>query len=106
MTHQTDERGASEDRYEIDPVSGERVDVQVAAHTDVGGRLYYFADVENQRACKGRRFDTWAELEQAVTEATAYWNAHKHPFVWGRRHHTAGCRAPRLPGLAHLPKAA
>lgn len=37
-------------------------------------------------ALKGRRFETWAEVEQAVRRATAYWNAHKHPFVWGRRH--------------------
>jgi hypothetical protein len=36
-------------------------------------------------ALKGRRFQTWKEVEEAVEEATAYWNAHKHPFVWGRR---------------------
>ena len=36
-------------------------------------------------ALKGRRFDAWAETEQAVERATVYWNAHKHPFVWGRR---------------------
>jgi len=36
-------------------------------------------------ALKGRRFEAWAEIEQAVQRATAYWNAHKHPFVWGRR---------------------
>ena len=54
-------------------------------------------------ALKGRRFQTWAEVEQAVAEATAYWNAHKHPFVWGRRrrHHPH-----RRAGLALLPKAA
>jgi transposase len=54
-------------------------------------------------ALKGRRFRTWAEVEQAVAEATAYWNAHKHPFVWGRRrrHHPRRCA-----GLALLPKAA
>jgi transposase len=54
-------------------------------------------------ALKGRRFQTWAEVEQAVIEATAYWNAHKHPFVWGRRrrHHPH-----RRAGLALLPKAA
>jgi len=54
-------------------------------------------------ALKGRRFQTWAEVEQAVLEATAYWNAHKHPFVWGRRrrHHPH-----RRAGLALLPKAA
>jgi transposase len=36
-------------------------------------------------ALKGRRFDAWAEIEQAVARATAYWNQHKHPFIWGRR---------------------
>jgi transposase len=36
-------------------------------------------------ALKGRRFETWGEIGDAVREATAYWNAHRHPFVWGRR---------------------
>lgn len=36
-------------------------------------------------ALKGRRFETWEEVVAAVEAATAYWNAHKHPFVWGRR---------------------
>jgi hypothetical protein len=36
-------------------------------------------------ALKGRRFENWQQVEEAVEEATAYWNAHKHPFVWGRR---------------------
>lgn len=36
-------------------------------------------------AFKGRRFETWLDICQAVREATAYWNAHRHPFVWGRR---------------------
>jgi DDE superfamily endonuclease len=36
-------------------------------------------------ALKGRRFEAWTEIAQAVECATAYWNEHKHPFVWGRR---------------------
>ncbi|GHO57988.1 transposase [Ktedonobacter robiniae] len=36
-------------------------------------------------ALKGRRFETWEEVMRAVEAATAYWNAHKHPFGWGRR---------------------
>jgi transposase len=36
-------------------------------------------------ALKGRRFTTWQEVVEAVEAATAYWNAHKHPYVWGRR---------------------
>jgi transposase len=54
-------------------------------------------------ALKGRRFASWDELAQAVHAATAYWNAHRHPFVWGRRRR----HQPRRRGaLALLPKAA
>ena len=51
-------------------------------------------------ALKGRRFETWAEVEQAIRRATEYWNAHKHPFVWGRRRRH---RRPRHLGLAATP---
>jgi transposase len=34
-------------------------------------------------ALKGRRFETWQQIIEAVEAATASWNAHKHPFVWG-----------------------
>jgi transposase len=54
-------------------------------------------------ARKGRRFATWEQLCQAVDAATQYWNAHRHPFVWGRRKH----RHPARPtGIACLPMAA
>jgi len=36
-------------------------------------------------ALKGRRFETWEEVVAAIEAATAYWNAHKHPFAWGKR---------------------
>ena len=36
-------------------------------------------------ALKGRRFEIWDAICQAVKLATAYWNKHKHPFHWGRR---------------------
>src|SRR3982750_4309773 len=51
-------------------------------------------------ALKGRRFEAWPEIEEAVRRATAYWNAHKHPFRWGgkRRHRTA-----RRLGVALVP---
>ena len=54
-------------------------------------------------ALKGHRFETWAEVCRAVERATAYWNAHKHPFIWGRRrrHHPH-----RLPGIAIRPSVA
>lgn len=54
-------------------------------------------------ALKGKRFATWAEIEQAVAAATTYWNAHRHPFVWGRRRRH---RVTRRGGLAALPKVA
>jgi transposase len=49
-------------------------------------------------ALKGRRFESWEEVCRAVDEATAYWNRHRHPFVWGRRH-----RPRRRPGIAAVP---
>jgi DDE superfamily endonuclease len=54
-------------------------------------------------ALKGRRFDTWAAQIAAVKAATAYWNAHRHPFVWGRGKHRPTARQS---GIASLPLAA
>lgn len=54
-------------------------------------------------ALKGRRFESWDEIRQAVAAATAYWNAHRHPFVWGRRTRR---RQARPTGIAQLPLAA
>ena len=36
-------------------------------------------------ALKGRRFEGWGEIENVIACATAYWNDHRHPFIWGRR---------------------
>jgi DDE superfamily endonuclease len=54
-------------------------------------------------ALKGRRFETWEELAQAVTDATAYWNKHRHPFVWGRRRRH---QPHRRSGVGLLPRVA
>jgi hypothetical protein len=54
-------------------------------------------------ALKGRRFETWEEICTAVEAATAYWNAHRHPFVWGRRRRH---RPRRPPGIALVPAVA
>jgi len=54
-------------------------------------------------ALKGRRFETWSEVVEAVEDATAYWNAHKHPFVWGKRRRH---QSPRRSGIAVVPKVA
>jgi transposase len=56
--------------------------------------------VLRSRALKGRRFETWEEVCQAVAAATAYWNRHRHPFVWGRRRRH---RRRRQPGIAAVP---
>ena len=54
-------------------------------------------------ALKGKRFETWEEICAAVEAATTYWNAHRHPFHWGRRHRH---RPRRSPGIARLPSVA
>ena len=54
-------------------------------------------------ALKGRRFETWEEVCQAVKDATAYWNAHRHPFVWGRRRRH---QPKRRSGVGLLPRVA
>jgi len=54
-------------------------------------------------ALQGRRFESWEEVARAVEEGTRYWNAHRHPFVWGRRQRH---RAARRAGVARLPLAA
>jgi len=54
-------------------------------------------------ALKGRRFETWDEVCRAVEDGTRYWNAHRHPFVWGRRQRR---RPARHAGIASLPVAA
>jgi hypothetical protein len=48
-------------------------------------------------ALKGKRFETWDDICAAVEAATRYWNAHCHPFHWGRRRRH---RPRRQPGIA------
>src|SRR5215217_721714 len=54
-------------------------------------------------ALAGRRFKNWDEIIDAVHRSTVYWNAHRHPFVWGKRRRH---RPHRSPGIALLPRAA
>jgi len=49
---------------------------------------------------KGRRVETWAQVCDVVEEATQYWNAHRHPFIWGRRRRH---QPRRRPGIAAVP---
>ncbi len=51
-------------------------------------------------ALKGRRFATWGEVCLAVEACTRYWNAHRHPFLWGKRKRR---RPARPTGIARLP---
>ena len=51
-------------------------------------------------ALKGQRFETWEQVCQAVEKATAYWNHHRHPFIWGRRRRH---RPRRSAGVALAP---
>jgi len=53
-------------------------------------------------ALKGRQFLTWEAVEEAVVAACTYWNAHRHPFIWGKRRRH---RMPRSYGVAAIPKA-
>jgi hypothetical protein len=55
-------------------------------------------------ASKGKRFETWEEVCQAVEAGPRYWNAHRHPFAWGRRKQRR--RPARRAGIARLPMAA
>lgn len=54
-------------------------------------------------ALKGQRFETWDAVVVAIQKATAYWNAHRHPFAWGKRRRY---RSTRHSGIASLPKVA
>ena len=36
-------------------------------------------------ALKGRRFESTEELEEALFAALAYWNTHRHPYLWKKR---------------------
>ncbi len=57
-------------------------------------------------AFKGRQFLTWEAVEAAIAQACAYWNAHRHPYMWGRRRrHRSRCTfgvasVPSVPRIA------
>lgn len=51
-------------------------------------------------ALRGRRFENWKDLSQAIAEATDYWNAHRHPFIWGKRKRH---QPKRKSGIACMP---
>jgi transposase len=53
-------------------------------------------------ALKGRRFERWEEIVQAIREATHYWNGHRHPFVWGRRRRRQPQRRPGIAQVANV----
>jgi transposase len=51
-------------------------------------------------AVKGRFFQTWEQVEEAIARAVDYWNGHRHPYVWGRRRRH---RPVRRPGIGAMP---
>ena len=53
-------------------------------------------------ALKGKRFENWQEIATAVEKATAYWNAHRHPFLWGRRRRHGPRREPGIALVANV----
>jgi len=53
-------------------------------------------------ALKGRRFESWSEIGEAIRAATTYWNAHRHPFFWGRRRRHRPLRRPGIALLARV----
>jgi hypothetical protein len=56
--------------------------------------------IRRSLALTGKRFETWEQICAAVAAATTYWNAHRHPFIWGRRRRH---RTRRAPSIARLP---
>ncbi len=54
-------------------------------------------------ALKGRFFETWQQVEEAIAKALDYWNAHRHPYGWGRRRRH---RPARKPGIGVTPTVA
>ena len=54
-------------------------------------------------ALAGRRFGTRDGVAEAIAQEAEYWDAHRHPFRWGRRRRH---RPRRQPGIALPPKAA
>ena len=48
-------------------------------------------------AFSGQCLQSWEAVCEAVEQATDYWNAHRHPFVWGRRRRH---QVRRSPGIA------
>jgi len=53
-------------------------------------------------ALKGRRFATWEQVQEAIVAATRYWNAHRHPFVWGRRRRRQPRRGAGIAQVANV----
>lgn len=51
-------------------------------------------------AIKGRFFETWEQIEEAIAKALDYWNAHRHPYIWGRRRRH---RTSRRSGVGTMP---
>lgn len=51
-------------------------------------------------ALNGLRFENVPELIAAIERGTAYWNDHRHPYVYGKNRRR---KTPRKPAVAELP---
>ncbi|MEW6635494.1 MAG: hypothetical protein AB1425_01635 [Actinomycetota bacterium] len=49
---------------------------------------------------QGRFFETWEQVEEAISRAVDYWSEHRRPYVWGRRRRH---RPVRKPGVGAMP---
>jgi hypothetical protein len=50
-------------------------------HTAYLNRIEPWWKILRSLALKGQHLQTWEQVEAAVSAATAYWNAQKHPVV-------------------------
>jgi transposase len=56
-------------------------------------------------AIKGRFFETWEQIEDSIERAVDYWNAHRRPYVWGRRRRHRAARKPGVEAMPTVPQA-
>ena len=66
--------------------------------------LSYLSHELSRSKSVARRFLLWDEIEEAVKQATAYWNAHRYLYRWGTRRKQRKSQRPS--GIASVPTVA
>ena len=56
-------------------------------------------------AIKGRCFETWEQIEEAISRAVDYWNERRHPYMWGRRRRHRAARSSGIGAMPTIPSA-